>query len=99
MQLVCFCKFPYQIQLSETNSLLKSRNYLSMLKLKFRFTSNHKDGFSPNGVLDSIFIDLTSRCNFSCRYCFNTDCVQADALDLPISAIRKMILDIDKSKI
>ena len=70
-----------------------------MLKMKFRFSSNHKDGFSPNGVLDSIFIDLTSRCNFSCRYCFNTDCVQADARDLPISAIRKMLSDNDVLKI
>ena len=69
-----------------------------MLKMKFRFNSNHKDGFTPNGVLDSIFIDLTTRCNFSCRYCFNTECVQTFTTDLPVSAIQKMLSD-DKVKI
>jgi molybdenum cofactor biosynthesis enzyme MoaA len=59
-----------------------------MLKMKFRFSGNHKDSFNPVGILSGIFIDLTNRCNFKCRYCFNTDTVYANNIDLPIEAFQ-----------
>ncbi len=62
-----------------------------MLKLKFRFSPNHKDSFKPAGIIDSIFIDLTSRCNLNCRYCFNEDSIKASEHDLPLSLIKKML--------
>jgi len=70
-----------------------------MLKLKFRFSPNHKDSFKPAGIINSIFIDLTSRCNLNCRYCFNADSVKASEHDLPLSFIKKMLSEDNVSQI
>lgn len=65
-----------------------------MLKIKFRFNETHKDGFNELGKLNNLFIDLTSRCNMSCCYCFNYGTVMnASPIDLPIHIFQKLFED------
>jgi radical SAM protein with 4Fe4S-binding SPASM domain len=70
-----------------------------MLKIKFRFTSDHKDGFKPIGTLTNLYLDVTNRCNFNCRYCFNFDNIKESKIDLPISIIKKILSDDEVPKI
>lgn len=60
-----------------------------MQKIKFRLRGDHIDAFATPGLLRSIFIDVTNRCNLSCRYCFNRRAVQSAPLDLDPALIDK----------
>ncbi len=70
-----------------------------MLNIKFRFSPNHKDSYKTPGIMNIVFIDLTSRCNLNCKYCFNADSVNGKSHDLPVSLIEKMLADENASKI
>jgi len=64
-----------------------------MLKIKFRFSDSHKDEFPPAASLDNVFIDLTSRCNLNCSYCFNYETVHDNHTDLPVRIVEKLLED------
>jgi radical SAM protein with 4Fe4S-binding SPASM domain len=62
-----------------------------MQKIKFRFKGNHVDSFAELGNLRAVFLDLTNRCNLSCRYCFNHRALQAPPSHLGIDLIEKAL--------
>ena len=62
-----------------------------MQKIKFRFKRDHVDSFAELGKLRAIFLDLTNRCNLSCRYCFNYLELQAPPAHLGIGLIQKAL--------
>ena len=62
-----------------------------MQKIKFRLHGDHVDSFATPGVLRSIFVDLTSRCNLSCKYCFNSRRLKSDPLDLDPELLDKAL--------
>ncbi len=62
-----------------------------MQKIKFRFKGDHVDSFAELGRLRAVFLDLTNRCNLSCRYCFNQRSLQAPPSHLDIDLIKKAL--------
>lgn len=62
-----------------------------MQKIKFRFKGDHVDSFAKLGVLRAVFLDLTNRCNLSCKYCFNYRALQAPPLYLDPDLIKKAL--------
>lgn len=62
-----------------------------MQKIKFRFKGDHVDSFAKLGVLRSVFLDLTNRCNLSCKYCFNYRALQAPPSHLELDLIKKAL--------
>jgi len=62
-----------------------------MQKIKFRFKGDHVDSFAELGKLRAVFLDLTNRCNLSCRYCFNYRALQAPPSHLDLDLIKKAL--------
>jgi len=62
-----------------------------MQKIKFRFKGDHVDSFAELGVLRAVFLDLTNRCNLSCKYCFNYRALQVPPLHLDPDLIKKAL--------
>ena len=62
-----------------------------MQKIKFRFKGNHVDSFAKLGDLRAVFLDLTNRCNLSCKYCFNYRALQARPSHLDLDLIKKAL--------
>ena|GEM_PF-3495686 len=62
-----------------------------MQKIKFRFNDRHVDAFNALGVLNLMFLDLTSRCNLRCLYCFNYHKLNLPASHLEIELIEKIL--------
>jgi len=62
-----------------------------MQKIKFRFNADHVDSFAELGKLRAVFIDLTNRCNLSCKYCFNHRALQLPPQHLDIDLIEKAL--------
>jgi radical SAM protein with 4Fe4S-binding SPASM domain len=62
-----------------------------MQKIKFRFKGDHIDSFAKLGQPRAIFLDVTNRCNFSCKYCFNHRALQTSPLDLEPEIIHKAL--------
>lgn len=62
-----------------------------MQKIKFRFKGDHVDSFAELGKLRAVFLDLTNRCNLSCRYCFNHRALQAPPSHLDLDLIQKAL--------
>jgi len=63
-----------------------------MQKIKFRFKGDHVDSFAKLGELRAVFLDLTNRCNLSCKYCFNYRALQSPPLHLELDLIKKALL-------
>lgn len=71
-----------------------------MLKIKFRFSADHKDDYNKMEVLNNIFIDLTNRCNMKCFYCYNASSILDNpVVDLSLEALEKVILDSRAGKV
>lgn len=62
-----------------------------MQKIKFRFKGDHVDSFAKLGELRAVFLDLTNRCNLSCKYCFNYRALQLPSADLDLDLIKKAL--------
>jgi radical SAM protein with 4Fe4S-binding SPASM domain len=62
-----------------------------MQKIKFRFNADHVDSIAELGKLRAVFIDLTNRCNLSCKYCFNYRALQSPPQHLDINLIEKAL--------
>ncbi len=62
-----------------------------MQKIKFRFKGDHVDSFAKLGELRAVFLDLTNRCNLSCKYCFNYRALQSPPLHLDPDLIKKAL--------
>lgn len=62
-----------------------------MQKIKFRFQTDHVDSFATLGELRAVFLDLTNRCNLSCKYCFNYRTLQSPSTDLDLDLIEKAL--------
>jgi radical SAM protein with 4Fe4S-binding SPASM domain len=62
-----------------------------MQKIKFRFSADHVDSLAELGKLRAVFIDLTNRCNLSCKYCFNHRVLQLPPQDLDCGLIEKAL--------
>lgn len=62
-----------------------------MQKIKFRFKGDHVDSFATLGELRAVFLDLTNRCNLSCKYCFNYRALQSPPQHLDLDLINKAL--------
>lgn len=62
-----------------------------MQKIKFRFKGAHLDSFAKLGELRAVFLDLTNRCNLSCKYCFNSRALRAQPEHLELELIGKAL--------